>query len=81
MSLEIPYLVQIDATTAMLKLPPSWECMIDVSSPTYNWVAKSSEGVYDWQNSPVVPDGIKEQISTVASKYNDALMELIDRVE
>lgn len=78
MGLNISSIVQIDSTTAMLKLPPAWECIIDVSSPTYKWVAKSSDGVYDWQNSPVVPDDIREQIQTVASKYNEILTDLID---
>ena len=77
MGLGISSIVQIDSVTAMLKLPPSWECMIDVSTPTYNWIAKSDGVSYDWQNSEVVPDEIKENIRNVTARYNDALMDMV----
>jgi hypothetical protein len=78
MGLQIPSIVKLDSTSAMMKLPPTWECLIDVSSPTYEWLAKSNDGTYDWQNSPIVPDDVKDRIGEVAAMYNDALMELID---
>ncbi len=78
MGLGISSIVQIDSTNAMMKLPPSWECMIDVSSPSYNWVAKTKEETYNWQTSAIVPDEVKEKIGKVAGMYNDALMKLIE---
>lgn len=75
MGLNIPSIVQINESTAMLKLPHMWECMITVSSPSYEWVAKSKDVVYDWQSSPSVPDDVKEGIGKVAKMYNDALIE------
>ena len=69
MGLGLSSIVQIDSMTAMLKLPPAWECMIDVSTPTYDWIAKSNGVSYDWLNSEVVPDEIKENIRNVAARY------------
>lgn len=77
MGLGVSSIVQIDSMTAMLKMPPAWECIIDVSTPTYKWVAKSMGSTYDWQTSEMVPEEIKENIRAVTTKYNDALMDLV----
>lgn len=76
MSLGVPSLIQIDDTTAMMKIPP-WELMIDVSTPTYEWKAKSKENIVNWEN-PSVPEDMRNTIRGVANQYNSALIEMIE---
>lgn len=78
MGLGIPSIVKINATTAIMKLPPSWECMIDVSTRSDKWVAKSKDGSYDWKNSQAVPDDIKDEIEKVSKMYNEVLLDSVD---
>lgn len=77
MGLGIPSLIQIDDTTAMLKLPPAWELMIDVSTPTYEWKAKSQDRIVEWKN-PSVPDDTRETIRRVTNQYNDVLINSVE---
>lgn len=78
MDLGIPSIVKINSTTAMMKLPRSWECMIDISARTDEWIVKSKDAAYDWQTSPMVPDDIRDEIWKVSKMYNETLLDSVE---
>lgn len=77
MSLNVPSLVKVSSSFALLKID-SWDLLIDVDQNTDMWGLKNKDVVKLWKEFENVPDEIKSTVTKFVDNYNSTLLDLID---